>query len=167
MEQISDNIRAVGRLLKPHGVKGEMTMQVDNSALFDTDYIIVPLDGLYVPFFIEGHRGKSDNVDIVKIEDIDSDKAAQKLIGAAVYLKIDDLDEDDSYGSLEGYVIFDGDKRIGVITAIDDQTENVLLEVTGEGGTVLIPVVYEWIEDVNDADRVIKMSLPEGLVEVN
>lgn len=167
MEQISENIRAVGRLLKPHGVKGEMTMQVDNGALFDTDYIIVPVEGLYVPFFIESHRGKSDNIDIVKIEDVDSESAAQKLIGAPVYLKIKDLDEDESFASLEGYSVYDGDKLIGVITAIDDQTENVLLEVTGEGGTVLIPVVDEWIEDVNDADRVIKMSLPEGLVEVN
>ena len=73
MEQIDKNIRACGKILKTHGVKGEVTVLVEDAALFDTDYIIVPIDGLYVPFFIESRRGKSDNIDIIKIEDIDSD----------------------------------------------------------------------------------------------
>jgi ribosomal 30S subunit maturation factor RimM len=43
----------------------------------------------------------------------------------------------------------------------------VLFEVRGDKGVVLIPAVDEWVDDVNDADHVIRMSLPEGLLEVN
>lgn len=167
MERVDRNIRVCGKILKTHGVKGEVTMLVENDALFDTDYIIVPIEGLFVPFFIESRRGKSDNIDIVKIEDVDSEAAAQKLTGSPVYLKVDDMDTDAGFASLEGYEVYDGTTLVGVITAIDDQTENVLFEVKGENGTVLIPAVDEWVVEVDDSDRVIKMSLPEGLRDVN
>lgn len=167
MEQIDKNIRACGKILKTHGVKGEVTVLVEDAALFDTDYIIVPIDGLYVPFFIESRRGKSDNIDIIKIEDVDSESVAQKLTGATVFLKIEDMDADAGFASLEGYKVYNGNSLVGVISAIDDQTENVLFEVRGDKGVVLIPAVDEWVDDVNDADHVIRMSLPEGLLEVN
>ena len=167
MERVDENIRVAGRLLKPHGVKGEIIVQVDNDALFDADYVIVPVDGLFVPFFVENHRGKSDSTDIIKFEDIDSDNAAQRLCGQPVYLKIDQMEDLSDFSSLEGYVIYDKNLKVGVITAVDNQTENVLFEVKGTEGDVLIPAVDEWIEDIDDVKRVIKMSLPEGLTHIN
>ena len=77
------------------------------------------------------------------------------------------MDADAGFASLEGYKVYNGDSLVGVISAIDDQTENVLFEVRGDKGVVLIPAVDEWVDDVNDADHVIRMSLPEGLLEVN
>lgn len=154
-------------MLKTHGVKGEIVVEADDAAIFDTSYIIVPVNGLFVPFYVESHRGKSDSTDIIKLEDLDSDAAVAPLLGAKIYLKISDLDADDEFASLEGYRIFDSDHEIGVVTAVDDQTENVLFEVKTASGKVLIPAVDEWVKSIDDSNRIIVMNLPEGLVELN
>ena len=165
---VSENIVQVGRILKNHGVKGEVTLSVDNDALFEAECIIVELDGLYVPFYIESRRGKSDSVDIIKIDGVDSEADAAPLLGAPVFLKRDEIsDAGDEWGSLEGYKLYDGDNLVGEITAIDDQTENQLFIVSGVAGDVLIPVVDEWVESVDDEAKVIKMRLPDGLVDIN
>jgi len=168
MELISENIIQVGRILKCHGVKGEVTLSVDNDALFEAGCIIVEIDGLYVPFFIESRRSKSATVDIIKIEGVDSEADAAPLLGAPVFLKKDELSEtEEEWGSLNGYKLLNGDIVVGEITAIDDQTENQLFIVSGPQGEVLVPVVDEWVECVDDVTKTIKMNLPEGLVDIN
>lgn len=165
---ISDNIIKVGRILKNHGVKGEVTLSVDNDALFEAECIIVELDGLYVPFYIESRRRKSDTVDLIKIDGVDSEADAAPLLGAPVFLKKDEIsDAGDEWGSLNGYKFYDGDTLVGEITAIDDQTENQLFIVEATSGEVLVPIVDEWVETVDDAAKVIKMRLPDGLVDIN
>ncbi len=165
---ISENIIKVGRILRNHGVKGEVTLSVDNDALFEAECIIVELDGLYVPFYIESRRRKSDTVDLIKIDGVDSEADAAPLLGAPVFLKKDEIAEsDDEWGGLEGYKLYNGDIEVGIITAIDDQTENQLFIVEAASGEVLIPIVDEWVETVDDAAKVIKMRLPDGLVDIN
>ena len=166
MERVDENIAVVGKVLKPHGVNGEVTIAVTNDALFDANCMIIPIDGLFVPFFVESRRSKSDTVDIVKFEGVDSESDLAPLLGASVYMKKADIpDADNDYHTLEGYTIYNGDTLIGEISYIDDQTINVLFVVKSvNGGEVLIPIVEEWINTIDHSDRTIKMTLPEGLI---
>ena len=43
----------IGHSLKPHGVKGEITMMLDISDISSLSCIIMCIDGIFVPFFIE------------------------------------------------------------------------------------------------------------------
>lgn len=57
---------------------------------------------------------------------------------------------------------------IGVVSRVDSSTENLLFVVdTPEGDEVFIPVVDDFIQEINDEDKVIKMSLPDGLIDLN
>ena len=51
---------------------------------------------------------------------------------------------------------------IGEIDDVDDATENVLFVV----GDKLIPVVMDFIEDVDHSQRILYTRLPEGLLEL-
>ena len=65
---------------------------------------------------------------------------------------------------IDFYVVNDADgKEIGTIAAIDDSTANVLFEL--EDGK-LIPVAEEFIKTIDSDKREIRVTLPEGLLEL-
>ena len=57
-----EDVYKIGRLGKPHGVKGEISFNFDDDIFDreDADYIILDIDGILVPFFIEEYRFKND-----------------------------------------------------------------------------------------------------------
>ena len=171
-----EDVYKIGRLGKPHGVKGEITFQFQDDVFdrVDADYLIIEVDGILVPFFIEEYRFRSDEVALLKLEDIDTQEAARQLTNSDVYferrLSDEDEDRDSSLFTLHssfliGYrLVNDADgKEIGTIAAIDDSTANVLFEL--EDGK-LIPVAEEFIKTIDSDKREIRVTLPEGLLEL-
>ena len=158
----------IGRIGKTHGVKGEVTFQVTDDVFdrADADYLILEVDGILVPFFMEEYRFRSDNVCLVKFCDVDSQQRASELTGCDVYfpraLATDDNDSP-TLASLVGFTIVsvpDG-FAVGTIASIDDQTANILFEL--EDGT-LIPANDDLITGIDMTKRQIAMTLPEGLL---
>ena len=72
---------------------------------------------------------------------------------------IDSEEEALSYPMLVGFQVND----IGKIAYIDHQTENIMFEL--EDGT-LIPASEELIEDIDVPNKQIKMTIPEGLLDI-
>ena len=145
-------IMPIGLLLKPHGIKGEITMQVDADIdLRELRCIVLDIDGIYVPYFIDSVRPRSSESVLVTISDIDTEEKAQELCGKEVYAlradvpNADDADDADDGGfflaDLVGYNIETNENEcIGEIIAYDDSTENVLIVVRSLAGkTIYIP----------------------------
>ena len=57
--------------------------------------------------------------------------------------------------------------EIGEIQTVDDTTENLLFEVLYRGQQVLIPAVDEWIVEIDDTLRIMRVNLPPGLLNIN
>jgi 16S rRNA processing protein RimM len=53
-----------------------------------------------------------------------------------------------------------------VIRSVNDQTAQVYFITNLDGKEVVIPMIKDWILDVDREERVIKMQLPEGLIDV-
>jgi len=59
------------------------------------------------------------------------------------------------------------DSIIGTIFAVDDSTVNVLFSVkTTDGRDVLIPASEELITAVDQDNKIIKIAIPEGLLDI-
>ena len=162
------DVYKIGRLGKAHGVKGEVSLQFDDDIFdrVDADYLVLDVDGILVPFFIEEYRFRSDSVALVKFEDIDTQQRATELTGCDVYFPRALADDDDGLPTLAflvGFTIVDATNgtAIGTIAAIDDQTANLLFEL--EDGR-LIPANDDLIANIDSQHKVITMSLPEGLL---
>ena len=69
-----EEVYKIGRLGKAHGVKGEVSLQFDDDIFdrVDADYLVLEIDGILVPFFMEEYRFRSDVVALVKFCDVDS-----------------------------------------------------------------------------------------------
>ena len=164
-----EDVYRIGRLGKAHGVKGEVSFQFTDDIFdsVDADYLVLDIDGILVPFFMEEYRFRNDSVCLVKFCDIDTQQRAQELTGCDVYFPralAEEADETPSLSSLVGFEIVDSDgKAIGTITAIDDTTQNILFEL--EDGT-LIPANDELIEKIDVNKKEIIMNIPEGLLDI-
>ena len=166
----AEEVYKIGRLGKAHGVKGEVSFQFDDDIFdrVDADYLVLDIDGILVPFFMEEYRFRNDTVCLVKFCDIDTQQRAQELTGCDVYFPrvlAEDAEEMPSLASLVGFEIVDASNgnTVGNIVAIDDSTINLLFEL--EDGT-LIPAGDELIEDIDAEQRTIRMNIPEGLLDI-
>ena len=160
----------IGRLGKAHGVKGEVTFMFDDDIFdrVDADYLVLDIDGILVPFFMEEYRFRSDTVCLVKFKGVDTQQRAQELTGCDIFFPraiAEEGDEMPSLASLVGFEIVNASdgKTIGNIAAIDDSTANILFEL--EDG-MLIPANDELITDIDAEQRRIRMKIPEGLLDI-
>lgn len=165
----NEEVYKIGRLGKSHGIKGEISFQFDDDVFdrVDADYLVLEIDGILVPFFMEEYRFRSDSLALVKFCDINTQERASELTGCDVYFPRDLADEDDTptLASLVGFDLIEAsnNKKVGTIVSIDDSTANILFEL--EDGR-LIPATDDLITDINTKDRTIKMEIPEGLLEL-
>lgn len=161
------DVYKIGRLGKPHGVKGEISFQFDDDIFdrTDCDYLILCLDGIYVPFFIEEYRFKSDETALMKFCDVDTQQRASELTGTEVFFPRSFADDDEdnvSWAEIVGYSIIHNGKIVGHIVGVDDSTVNTLFEL--EDGT-LIPASDDLITSVDKQKKEIIMELPDGLLD--
>lgn len=166
----AEEVYKIGRLGKAHGVKGEVSFQFDDDIFgrVDADYLVLDIDGILVPFFMEEYRFRSDTVCLVKFSGIDTQQRAQELTGCDVFFPrtlAEEGDEMPSLASLVGFKIVNdvNGETVGRIAAIDDSTVNILFEL--ENGT-LIPASDELITDIDAEQRTIRMNIPEGLLDI-
>ena len=165
-----EDVYKIGVIGKTHGVKGELNFTFTDDVFdrVDADYLILRIDGILVPFFIDEYRFRSDDRALLILHDIDTNEKAQNLVGTEVFFpySLSDKQKDEviSFNDLIGFTI-DG---IGIVSGIDDYTENILFEVKrNDGKHILIPAVEEFVENVDYEKKIIKVQLPEGLVELN
>ena len=165
-----ENIYQIGRLGKTHGVRGEISFLFDDDVFdrVDADYLILKVDGIFVPFFIEEYRFKSDSNAIIKFEDIDTQERARELTGADVYFPRSLAENDDenlSWPVLVGFDIIEASNRrtIGRIASVDDSTLNILFCL--DDGR-LIPASENLITAIDQQTRTLTMHIPEGLLDL-
>lgn len=165
-----EDVYKIGRLGKAHGVKGEVSFQFDDD-IFDrveADYLILEIEGILVPFFMEEYRFRNDTVCLVKFCDVDTQQQASELTGCNVFFPrslAEEADEQPSLASLVGFDIINAanGETVGRIDSIDDSTVNILFEL--EGGQ-LIPANDDLVTNIDMTHKTITMNIPEGLLDI-
>lgn len=158
----------IGNLRKTHGTKGELVCALDNDLfdIADPDFVILECDNILVPFYIEEYRYKNDDTLLLHLEHITNETQAARLLPCRVFLLRSLLPEqlpvEAIPSDLCGYQVIDS--RIGAlgkVESIDNSTSNLLFQLTGD---LLIPMHDDLINQIDDAQRIIRVTLPEGLI---
>lgn len=165
-----DELYKIGQIGRTHGIKGEVTLHFTDDVWdrADAEYLFLRVDGLPVPFFLEEYRFRSDTTALVKFLDHDSADDVQFMVGCDVlfpYALTPEADEEaeHTWRYFTGFALHDEAAGfVGTIDSVDDSTQNVLFRI----GERLVPAAEEWIKDINLGERIIRMSLPEGLLEL-
>jgi len=164
-----EDVYKIGVLGKPHGVKGEISFSFTDDVWdrAEADFLFCKVDGILVPFFLEEYRFRSEHTALLKFIGAETLEKVQEMSGWEVYfpyeLTPEDEPEEYTWRYFTGFRIVDSVKgEVGVIDNVDDNTQNVLFQV----GNLLIPATEDFIEEVDSNERVVRMHLPEGLLDM-
>ena len=169
-----EEVYKIGLFNKPHGIHGELqfTFTDDIFDRVDCDYLICLLDGIFVPFFIEEYRFRSDSTALVKLEGIDTAERARMFTNVEVYFPVKHAEEAEdgelSWNFFVGFRMEDvRHGELGEVVEVDTTTVNTLFVVEQEDGEeLLIPAQEEFIVEINQEKKLITVELPEGLLNL-
>jgi 16S rRNA processing protein RimM len=163
----------VGFILKPHGLKGEVTISVDADFpedVSDIDCIFVEQNLKLVPYFFEAISFKGDKA-YVKFEDVDTHESANSICKSVLYLpKITRPKSargefyDDEVIGFEVHDEHTG--LIGTVASVQLAGPNKLLEIEHNGKEILIPVNAPFITSINKSKKKISVDLPDGYLDI-
>lgn len=170
-----EEVYKIGVFNKPHGVKGELSFTFTDDIFdrVDCDCLICLLDGIFVPFFIEEYRFRSDTTALVKLEDIDTAEQARMFTNVEVYFLRKYVEEADAAGReltwefFKGFLVKDvhlGD--LGTVVDVENSTINTLFVIDYNETELLVPAQEEFILQLDEKKRIMTVSLPEGLLDL-
>lgn len=163
----------VGKIVKTHGIKGEVTLRIDNEdfdEIEELDYFLLEINDKLIPFFIENitfHSNKS----FVLFQDLKTLEAASQLVGVTAYLPLELLPErsgNDFYShEVVDFIVVDEEKgELGKVQEIIEYPTQSLIQVIKEGKEILIPIHDDIIKDVNREEKKIYIKAPVGLIDM-
>jgi 16S rRNA processing protein RimM len=164
----------LGKIVSRHGYKGDLLIKLDTDdprEYENLESVFVFLGNNLVPFFISKSRLHKSNLLRVTFEDVGTGDAVSRLLGAELYLPLDQLPELTGnqfyYHEVIGFRLEDethGDA--GVIQAVNDMAAQALFIAEKDGKQVLIPVSDDFITRVDRKTRTIHIRTPEGLLDL-
>ena len=164
----------IGRILKPRGVKGELTVLFNNAqyADIDTNYYFFSLDGMYVPFFVEEFMYNSDVTARIVFKGVDSIEKASTYSNVHLFVLdkfvqnvVEGDEHETKWDRFIGYTAYDEDSSIiGTIESVDSSTINTLFVIVSGDEEILIPASPDFIVKDDAQQKQLYLQLPEGLL---
>ena len=169
----------IGHYNKPHGINGEIsaTVEVDFDVLQDLSCLVSDIDGIFVPFFVNAMRPKSGETVLFTIDGMTNEQDVQRLVNHDIYALKREYRQESEDADADGYPLdffigFDLDddqgNRVGQIVDVNEQTENAFFIVERtDGDELLVPAVDDLIVEFDIDKKLMVMSLPDGLLDLN
>lgn len=169
-----DDCFYLGKIAKKFSFKGEVLIYLDTDEpemYEEMESVFVEMNKSLVPFFIEKSLLHKGDFLRVKFEDVNSEEEADEIIGREVYLPLSMLPKLEGnkfyYHEVIGFDVLD--KRlgnIGKIVSINDNAAQPLFEIDKNGIEILIPMIDDFIIEVNRDKKTIFLDTPVGLVDL-
>lgn len=157
----------IGKIVNVHGIKGEVKIYpyTDHIELFNNlDYLLI--DG--IKHAISDTRIHQQMV-LTHIENVDSRDEAIKFVNKVVYINREDgtkLEKDSYYFvDLLDCEVFEDEISLGKIKDIIQTGSNDVYVVRKNSDELLIPALKSVVLEVDVMKKVIRVRLPEGLVD--
>ena len=168
-------IVALAEVARPHGVRGEVRLNLFNAEsdlLLDRDEVLVRLrDGNEHEVSVD-HARRADKTILLKLHSIDDRDRAEELRGAVICVprgELPPLEEGEFYAcDVEGAEARVSETRIGVVERLVEYPTAFALVVRKDaGGTIEVPLTDAFVTRVDTDARVVTLSGLEALEEIS
>lgn len=164
----------LGKIAKKFSFKGEVLIYLDTDEpeLYeDLESIFVEFGKDLIPFFIESSSLHKGSFLRTKLEDIDSEHEADKLLGSEVYLPLSMLPKLSGnkfyFHEVIGFEVEDTEKgNIGHIASVNNASMQPLFVIDYNGKEILVPIIDNFIEKVDRDHKKIILKTPPGLIDL-
>lgn len=162
-----------GFIMRPHGLKGEVTVSLDPDSPSDWEAlktVFIDQRNTLVPYFIEYVSVKNDKA-FVKFEDVSTPEIAAGLKNLSIYLEKKSrpkLQAGDFYDDeIIGFKVEDdAEGLLGVVKDIERAGMNRFIILDYADKEVMIPAQPPLVKSVNRTKKVISVNLPEGFLDI-
>ncbi|MEN8764466.1 MAG: ribosome maturation factor RimM [Wenyingzhuangia sp.] len=164
----------LGKIVRKHSFRGEVVIKLDTDEpqLYkDMESVFVEQGKDLIPFFIEERLLQKGNQLRVRFETIDSEQDADAIMNSGIYLPLSFLPKltgnkfyfheiinfkavDTVYG------------EVGVVKGINDTTAQPLFVIMKDGQEILIPMIDEFIKEIDRKGKRVVLCTPPGLIEM-
>ena len=164
----------LGTFVGKYSFKGELLVKVDSDNPEDyteLESIFVELSTGLVPFFINKCQLHKSELLRIDFEEISNEQEADALIKKNLYLPLDLLPPLEGnkfyYHEIIGFTVSTIAEEIGLITAVLEQGPQALFQVEATDKKIhLIPIHDDFILEVDRKKNLIRVQLPEGLLDL-
>lgn len=164
----------VARIGKPHGIRGEVTVQLFTDApgdRFEPGAAFRAEPAALGPLTVSGARWNKDIL-ILGFDGITDRNAAETLRGAKLFIDSDEVDDDDDDAwyehELVGLEARVGGDVVGRVSGLRTlEVQDLLIVTSSAGHETLVPFVSEIVPEVNVPGGYVLLTPPAGLFELN
>jgi len=160
----------LGKIVSKFSFKGEILLKLDSDEI---DFkkmktIFLDIDGTIVPYAVDNIKLHKSSLLRIKLENIDSEEKANKILKTKAYLPIKDLPKLNGnkfyYHEIINFTVLDLSLgNIGKVKEVNDQTSQPIIVVNNGLNEVMIPLVDDLLIEINRDKKTLKFNLPEGL----
>ncbi|QYJ69328.1 ribosome maturation factor RimM [Flavobacterium litorale] len=164
----------LGKIAKKFSYKGEVLIYLDTDEpeLYENlESVFVEIDKHLVPFFIVSSSLHKNDFLRTRFEDINSEEDADRIMGAEIYLPLSQLPQLEGnkfyYHEIIGFTAEDERLgNVGVITGVNDNSAQPLFEIKKGTIEILVPMIDDFIVEVNRENKKIILNTPAGLIDL-
>jgi len=164
----------LGKIVRKHSFRGEVVAKLDTDEpeLYkELESVFVELNNNLVPFFMKKTLLQKGNQLRIKFEDVETERDAESIMGAELYLPLDFLPKLTGnkfyFHEIVGFEIEDVNHGfIGIIKGVNDTSAQPLFVVNANGGEIFIPMIDDFIKNVDRDSKKVLVETPEGLIDL-
>ncbi|MDO6801841.1 ribosome maturation factor RimM [Wenyingzhuangia sp. 1_MG-2023] len=164
----------LGKIVRKHSFKGEVVIKLDTDEpeLYqDMESVFVEHGKDLIPFFIEESLLQKGNQLRVRFETVGTEQDADAIMNSGIYLPLAFLPKLTGnkfyFHEVINFTAVDVNYgEFGVIKGINDSTAQALFEIDNNGVEILIPMIDEFIKEIDRKGKRVVLKTPPGLIEM-
>lgn len=169
-----ESLQHIGKLGKPWGNQGELTVHLENVDLEDlvpAGSLFVDIEGQRVPFFFSSLRDHGRSGILVKFDDLNDPQSAGILVGRDIYgppgILSDGSDESWDPDECIGMLVSDEEHgELGEVVGMDGTDDNPVMVILHGSREIMIPLADEMIVGIDPEQNVMVVRTPPGLLDL-
>ncbi|MFM2393173.1 MAG: hypothetical protein RLZZ546_1155 [Bacteroidota bacterium] len=164
---------AIGNLRKPFGYSGLLHYTIENEKFeeqfYKLEHFYLKIDGQYLPFFINEFVEKGDVY--LHLDDVNDLQSASKISGNTIFITKDQVPKNllktlEKLSPLENFTVFNYGLEIGTINELIQMPTQILAYISYKGLEIGVPLVDEYIEEIDHKCKKIYMKFPDELLNL-
>ena len=164
----------VGKVVKKYSFKGELLIKLDTDdpeLFLEMESVFVEQHKTLIPFFIQRSQLHKSSLLRVQFEDVYDEASANAMLGTELFLPLDFLPPLEGnkfyYHEIIGFKVTDTRfGEVGVLVGVNDKTAQHLFVIEKLGKEILIPINDLFIKQVDRENKMLRLEVPQGLIEL-
>ncbi len=163
----------IGKFVASHGLKGDLILEHNmgkKTSLkgLQTIFIEEKKDS-FLPYFITSTKIKNEKEIYIKLEEINTKETARLLTPKEAWLAEEDFKKFTAKSAtitLLGFSVINDNQDLGEISEVIELPHQILCKIILNEKEVLIPLHEETLQKIDQKNRKVWVSLPEGLLDI-